>query len=136
MNTEPINSEVRIGHVHLNVSDLEPSLHFYCDVLGFVLVQRWGSHVVFVSAGSLSSSHWTEYMGDPGRITASGWCHRHFSRSNSVSFAGFARRRIATADRRRHSARGASDHGVSDALYVRDPDGIGLELYCDKAQTE
>jgi catechol 2,3-dioxygenase len=136
MNTAPINSQVRIGHVHLKVSDLERSLHFYCDVLGFVLMQRWGTQAAFVSAGGyhhhIGLNTWESLGGSPPPPGSTGIFHVAILYPSRASL-GDALQRLMVAN---ISLDGASDHGVSEAIYLRDPDGIGLELYCDKPQTE
>jgi catechol 2,3-dioxygenase len=136
MKTESINSQVRIGHVHLKVSDLERSLRFYCDVLGFVLMQRWGTEAAFVSAGGyhhhIGLNTWESLGGSPPPPGSTGIFHVAILYPSRASL-GDALRRLMDAG---VPLDGASDHGVSEALYLRDPDGIGLELYCDKAQTE
>ena len=136
MNTEPIDSQVCIGHVHLKVSDLERSLRFYCDVLGFVLMQRWGKEAAFVSAGGyhhhIGLNTWESLGGSPPPPGSTGIFHVAILYPSRASL-GDALRRLIDAE---IPLDGASDHGVSEALYLRDPDGIGLELYCDKPETE
>jgi len=129
---DAIDPHVRIGHVHLKVANLERSLHFYCGVLGFELMQRMGSEAAFVSAGGyhhhLGLNTWDSRDGaspPPGRT---GLFH--------VGILYPTRAALAAALRRLTEARicldGASDHGVSEALYLRDPDDNGIELYWDK----
>ena len=129
---DAIDPHVHIGHVHLKVADLERSLHFYCGVLGFELMQRMGSEAAFVSAGGyhhhLGLNTWDSRDGaspPPGRT---GLFH--------VGILYPTRAALAAALRRLTEARicldGASDHGVSEALYLRDPDDNGIELYWDK----
>ena len=133
---DPINPQVRIGHVHLKVADLERSLSFYCGVLGFELMQRMGTEAAFVSAGGyhhhIGLNTWETRGGFPPPTGTTGLFH--------VGILYPSRAALADALRRLTKARiqldGASDHGVSEALYLRDPDGIGLELYCDKPQAE
>jgi len=132
MNTEPINSKVRIGHVHLKVADVERSVSFYCDVLGFKLMQRMGAQAAFVSAGGyhhhIGLNTWESRGGSPPPAGTTGLFH--------VGILYPTRAALADALRRLMKAgiplEGASDHGVSEALYLRDPDENGIELYWDK----
>ncbi|MBA2753353.1 MAG: VOC family protein [Chloroflexia bacterium] len=127
-----IDAGVRIGHVHLKVADLERAVAFYRDVLGFRLMQRYGDQAAFLSAGGyhhhIGLNTWESGGGSrPGRGTT-GLYHAAILYPN--------RRELARALRRlvEHGVRlgGASDHGVSEALYLDDPDGNGLELYRDR----
>jgi catechol 2,3-dioxygenase len=135
MNT-PIDSKVRIGHVHLKVADLERSLNFYCRVLGFDLMQRYGSSAAFVSAGGyhhhIGLNIWESRRGVPPPPGSTGLYH--------FAILYPHRRALADALRRLQNAgiplEGASDHGVSEALYLRDPDDNGLELYWDRPESE
>jgi catechol 2,3-dioxygenase len=132
--TKPINPGVRIGHVHLKVSDLERSLRFYCGVLGFELMQRMGASAAFVSAGGyhhhIGLNTWESQGGHPPARGTTGLFHL------AILFPD--RRSLAEALQRVLSAGiqldGASDHGVSEALYLRDPDHNGVELYWDRPQ--
>jgi catechol 2,3-dioxygenase len=125
---------VRIGHVHLKVADLEPALRFYCGVLGFELTQRYGAQAAFVSAGGyhhhIGLNTWESRGGSPPPPGTTGLYH--------VAVLYPTRRALADALRRLIAAgvplEGASDHGVSEALYLRDPDGNGVELYWDRPQ--
>ena len=129
---DAIDPHVRIGHVHLKVADLERSLHFYCGVLGFELMQRMGSEAAFVSAGGyhhhLGLNTWDSRGGPSPLPGTTGLFH--------VGILYPTRAALAAALRRLTEARicldGASDHGVSEALYLRDPDDNGIELYWDK----
>jgi catechol 2,3-dioxygenase len=129
---EPIDPGVRIGHVHLKVADLGRSLAFYCGVLGFELTQRYGAQAAFVSAGGyhhhFGLNTWESAGGTPPPAGSTGLCH--------VAILYPTRRALADALRRLTNAGitldGASDHGVSEALYLRDPDDNGLELYWDR----
>ncbi|MEW5977918.1 MAG: VOC family protein [Acidobacteriota bacterium] len=131
-----IDPRVRIGHVHLKVADLERSLAFYCGVLGFDLVQRLGSSAAFVSAGGyhhhIGLNTWESRGGGPPAPGTTGLYH--------LAICYPDRRTLADALRRLQNAGieldGASDHGVSEALYLRDPDGNGLELYRDRPEAE
>jgi catechol 2,3-dioxygenase len=130
--SKPINPQVRIGHVHLKVADLERSLGFYCGVLGFELMQRMGAEAAFVSAGGyhhlIGLNTWDSRDGSPPPAGTTGLFH--------VGILYPTRAALADALRRLMKARirldGASDHGVSEALYLRDPDKSGIELYWDK----
>jgi len=132
----PIDPQVRIGHVHLKVSDLERSLGFYCGVLGFELMQRLGTEAAFISAGGyhhhIGLNTWESLGGSPPPPGSTGLFH--------VAILYPDRARLGDALRRLLAAKipleGASDHGVSEALYLRDPDENGVELYRDRAQDE
>lgn len=132
----PIDPRVDIGHVHLKVADLERSLTFYCGALGFELIQRMGGEAAFVSAGGyhhhLGLNTWESLGGSPPPPGTTGLYH--------VAIRYPDRRALAEALRRLREAGitldGASDHGVSEALYLRDPDGNGLELYHDRPRSE
>lgn len=134
--TPPINPGVRIGHVHLKVADLERSLDFYCGVLGFQLMQRFGRQAAFVSAGGyhhhLGLNTWESLGGSPPPAGSTGLYH------TAILYP--TRPLLADAFRRVLSAGvpfdGAADHGVSEALYLRDPDQNGVELYWDRPESE
>jgi catechol 2,3-dioxygenase len=131
-NRNPIDPAARIGHVHLKVADLERSIAFYRDVLGFTLTQRYGVQAAFLSAGGyhhhIGLNTWDSRGGAPPPAGHTGLFHA------AILYPG--RRQLAEALRRLLAAGvaldGASDHGVSEALYLRDPDGNGLELYWDR----
>jgi catechol 2,3-dioxygenase len=131
-----IHPEVRIGHVHLKVADLERSLAFYRDVLGFELTQRYGHQAAFLSAGGyhhhIGLNTWESQGGSPPPRGATGLYH--------VAIVYPTRAELANALRRLEKAGipldGASDHGVSEALYLRDPDGNGVELYWDRPKEQ
>jgi catechol 2,3-dioxygenase len=129
---DAINPQVRIGHVHLKVADLERSLGFYCGVLGFELVQRMGAEAAFVSAGSyhhhIGLNTWDSRGGSPPPAGTTGLFHVGILYPTRAALADALRRLMKTDIR----LDGASDHGVSEALYLRDPDNNGIELYCDK----
>lgn len=131
-----INPAVRIGHVHLKVSDLERSLAFYCDVLGFDLVQRYGTQVAFVSASGyhhhIGLNTWESAGGHPPPSGTTGLYHVALLYPTRPALAEALMRLIMA----RIELEGASDHGVSEALYLRDPDQNGLELYWDKPQDQ
>ena len=130
--TTPIDPRVRVGHVHLKVADLERSLDFYCGVLGLALMQRYGEDAAFLSAGGyhhhIALNTWQSRNGAPPPPESTGLFH--------VALLYPNRPKLAEALNRLRKAAipldGASDHGVSEALYLRDPDGNGLELYHDR----
>jgi catechol 2,3-dioxygenase len=131
-----IDPAVRIGHVHLKVADLQRSLDFYCGVLGFQLMQRFGPQSAFISAGGyhhhIGLNTWASLGGKPPAAGTTGLYH--------VAILYPDRSALADALRRLQRAKipldGASDHGVSEALYLRDPDGNGVELYRDRPREE
>src|ERR1700716_539938 len=128
----PIDPRVRIGHVHLKVSDLERSLEFYCGVLGFELMQRYASEAAFISAGGyhhhIGLNTWQSRGGSPPPPGATGLFHLAIVYPDRPALADALRRLIAAGI----SLDGASDHGVSEALYLRDPDENGVELCWDR----
>jgi catechol 2,3-dioxygenase len=132
----PIAAGTRIGHVHLKVADLDRALAFYCDVLGFELTQRYGSQAAFVSAGGyhhhIGLNTWESKGGSPPPPGTTGLFHLAILYPTRADLADALRRLIA-AD---VPLDGASDHGVSEALYLRDPDENGVELYWDRPETE
>jgi catechol 2,3-dioxygenase len=128
----PIHPGVRIGHVHLKVADLERALAFYCGVLGFQITQRYGAQAAFVSAGGyhhhIGLNTWESRGGKPPPSNSTGLYHAAILYPDRQSLAAALRRLI----KHKIPLDGASDHGVSEALYLRDPDGNGLELYVDR----
>lgn len=126
----------RIGHVHLKVSDLEQSIKFYCDVLGFDLVQRYGSQAAFVSAGGyhhhIGLNTWDSKGGPPPPRGTTGLFHVAILYPERSDLADALKRVLESGWR----IDGASDHGVSEAIYLRDPDQNGLELYWDRPESE
>jgi catechol 2,3-dioxygenase len=132
MSAKPIQDEVRIGHVHLKVSDLDRALRFYRDVLGFEIMQRHGDEVAFISAGGyhhhIGLNTWESAGGHPPPPGTTGLYHFAILYPTRAALADGLRRLIAA----KVPLDGASDHGVSEALYLRDPDGNGIELYWDK----
>ena len=128
----PIDAAVKIGHVHLKVADLDRALAFYCGVLGFELIQRMGSGAAFISAGGyhhhIGLNTWESRGGSPPPPHSTGLYHVAILYPSRAAL-GDALRRLARAG---IELEGASDHGVSEALYLRDPDGNGLELYRDR----
>ena len=132
----PIDPRVRVGHVHLKVADLERSLAFYRDVLGFEITARYGEGAVFLAAGGyhhhIGLNTWMSRGGPEPAPGATGLFHAAILYPDRPSLAD-ALRRLVEAD---YPLDGASDHGVSEALYLRDPDGNGVELYRDRAEAE
>jgi catechol 2,3-dioxygenase len=132
----PINPGVCIGHVHLKVSDLDRALAFYCGILGFQLTQRYGDQAAFVSAGDyhhhIGLNTWESRGGSPPPAGATGLYHTAILYPTRAALAD-ALRRLMRAD---VPLDGASDHGVSEALYLRDPDDNGVELYWDRPRQE
>ena len=128
----PIDPRVDIGHVHLKVADLERALKFYCDVLGFELTQRYGRGAAFVSAGGyhhhIGLNTWESAGGSPPPPGTTGLYHVAIRYPDRPSLARALRRLRAAG----MALEGASDHGVSEALYLRDPDQNGIELYWDR----
>jgi catechol 2,3-dioxygenase len=132
----PIDPGVRIGHVHLKVADLDRSLAFYCGVLGFEVMQRLGDSAAFISAGGyhhhIGLNTWESAGGSPPAPGTTGLYHVAILYPNRAQL-GDALRRLRAAG---IPLDGASDHGVSEALYLHDPDGNGVELYCDRPQED
>ncbi len=131
-----IDPRVSIGHVHLKVADLDRALDFYCGVLGFELTTRMGRQAAFISAGGyhhhIGLNTWESAGGTPPPAGSTGLYH--------LAILYPTRSALADAlERLRHaglSLDGASDHGVSEALYLHDPDGNGVELYWDRPEGE
>ena len=136
MERKPIDPRTRIGHVHLKVADLERALRFYRDVLGFELTQRYGQDAAFVSAGGyhhhIGLNVWESRGGSPPPRGTTGLYHVAILYPDRAALAD-ALRRVMEAG---IPLEGASDHGVSEALYLRDPDGNGIELYRDRPREE
>ncbi len=134
--SEPIHPGVRIGHVHLKVADLERALAFYCGVLGFQLTQRYGWQAAFISAGGyhhhIGLNSWESLGGSPPPAGSTGLFHLAILYPTRAALADALRRLM----RARIPLDGASDHGVSEALYLRDPDQNGVELYWDRPEPD
>lgn len=134
--SKAIAAGTRIGHVHLKVADLDRALGFYCDVLGFELMQRMGSGAAFISAGGyhhhIGLNTWESKGGRPPAPGTTGLFHLAILYPTRAALADALRRLIAAGI----SLDGASDHGVSEALYLRDPDNNGVELYRDRPEAE
>ena len=128
-----INPAVRIGHVHLKVADLDRALAFYCGVLGFELTQRVGPQAAFISAGGyhhhIGLNTWESRGGPPPPAGSTGLYHLAILYPTRPELPADALRRLIEA---KIPLDGASDHGVSEALYLRDPDDNGVELYWDR----
>jgi catechol 2,3-dioxygenase len=131
-----IDAGVRIGHVHLKVADLDRALRFYCDVLGFELMQRMGPGAAFVSAGGyhhhIGLNTWESLGGQPPAPGTTGLYHLAILYPTRAGLADGLRRVMRAGI----PLDGASDHGVSEALYLRDPDENGVELYWDRPAAE
>ena len=131
-----IDPGVRIGHVHLKVADLDRALGFYQGVLGFELTQRYGRDAAFVSAGGyhhhIGLNVWESRGGSPPPRGTTGLYHLAILYPTRAALADALRRVVEAGI----PLEGASDHGVSEALYLRDPDGNGVELYRDRPEEE
>lgn len=129
---KPITAGTRVGHVHLKVADLERALGFYRDVLGFEVTQRYGSQAVFLSAGGyhhhIGLNTWESAGGKPPPPGTTGLFHVAILYPTRADLADALRRVLKAGI----PLDGASDHGVSEALYLRDPDENGVELYWDR----
>jgi catechol 2,3-dioxygenase len=134
--SEAIHPGVRIGHVHLKVADLERALWFYHEVLGFEIIQRFGNSAAFVSAGGyhhhIGLNTWESQGGQPPAAGTTGLYHLAILYPTRAEL-GKGLQRLLAAGVPLH---GASDHGVSEALYLADPDGNGVELYWDRPKAE
>jgi catechol 2,3-dioxygenase len=131
-----IDPRTTIGHVHLKVADLERALAFYHGVLGFDITQRMGRAAAFVSAGGyhhhIGLNTWESKGGLPPPDGSTGLYHIAIRYPHRAALADAVRRLVAAGV----PLEGASDHGVSEALYLRDPDGNGVELYYDRPESE
>jgi catechol 2,3-dioxygenase len=131
-----IPAGTRIGHVHLKVADLDRALHFYCEVLGFELMQKYGTQAAFVSAGGyhhhIGLNTWESQGGAPPPPGSTGLYHLAILYPTRADLADALKQLMS------HEIEldGASDHGVSEALYLHDPDGNGIELYWDRPKEE
>jgi catechol 2,3-dioxygenase len=135
-NAQPIDPGVQIGHVHLKVADLDRALAFYCGVLGFQVTQRYGPQAAFISAGGyhhhIGLNTWESVGGKPPAPGTTGLFHLAILYPTRAKLADALRRLIAAGI----PLDGASDHGVSEALYLRDPDENGVELYWDRPKED
>lgn len=134
--SRPIHPETRIGHVHLKVADLDRSVAFYSGVLGFRIRQRYGNRAVFLAAGDyhhhIGLNTWHSAGGTPPPENHTGLYHAAFLYPDRTQLAD-ALGRLTDAG---IPLDGAADHGVSQALYLRDPDGNGIELYWDRPEAD
>ncbi|MEZ5913294.1 MAG: VOC family protein [Paracoccaceae bacterium] len=134
--TRPVHPQTRIGHIHLKVADLDRAIGFYCGVLGFEVMQRHGTQAAFLSAGGyhhhIGLNTWESRGATPPARGHTGLYHVAFLYPDRASLADALRRLIDA----RVPLDGASDHGVSEALYLQDPDGNGIELYRDRPAAE
>ncbi|WP_413991829.1 VOC family protein [Labrys okinawensis] len=133
---QPVSAGVKIGHVHLKVADLDRALGFYVGVLGFDVMARYGSQAAFLSAGGyhhhLGLNTWESKGGSPPPPGSTGLYHTAILYPTRAALADALRRVLAAGI----ELDGASDHGVSEALYLRDPDQNGVELYWDRPQED
>jgi catechol 2,3-dioxygenase len=131
-----IPKDTRIGHVHLKVADLERALQFYCELLGFEVQTRYGKDAAFISAGGyhhhIGLNTWYSKNGPQPAKNATGLFHTAILYPTRKDLA-IALKRLIQA---KYPLTGASDHGVSEAIYLDDPDGNGVELYCDRPESE
>ena len=127
-----VPADTRVGHIHLKVTDLDRAIHFYADVLGFAVTQRYGNQAAFLSAGGyhhhIGLNTWHSRGAGPAPVRAAGLYHTAFLFPDRASL-GAALQRVLD-----HGTPldGAADHGVSEAVYFNDPDGNGIELYRDR----
>ena len=131
-----VDPRVEVGHVHLKVSDLERSIGFFTEALGFQVTQRLGERAAFLSAGGyhhhIGLNTWESLGGDPPPPGSTGLYHVAFRYPDRAALARALRRLMA----RSVPLQGAADHGVSEALYLQDPDGNGIELYWDRPKDD
>ena len=134
--TYKVPAQTRIGHVHLKVSDLKKSINFYCDLLGFEITTMYGTEAAFISAGGyhhhIGLNTWYSKDGGPAPLHTAGLFHTAILYAERKELA-FIYKRITNAG---YAFTGFADHGVSEALYLDDPDGNGVELYWDKPQEQ
>jgi len=134
--TAPVHPQTRIGHVHLKVADLDRAIGFYSGVLGFEVQQKFGTRAAFLSAGGyhhhLGLNTWESLNGTPAPRGHTGLYHTAFLYPDRAQLADALRRVVAAGI----VIEGAADHGVSEAIYLSDPDGNGVELYRDRAQAD
>jgi catechol 2,3-dioxygenase len=133
---KPIAAGTRIGHVHLKVADLDRALAFYCGVLGFEMKQRYGDQAAFIAAGGyhhhIGLNTWESRGGKPPAPGTTGLFHTAILYPTRAALGDALRRLTAVGIK----LDGASDHGVSEALYLRDPDENGVELYWDRDEKD
>lgn len=131
-----IPAQTKIGHIHLKVTDLDRAMAFYCELLGFTLTQRYGTQAAFISAGGyhhhIGLNTWFSKDAKPAPANAPGLFHTAILYPERKDLATILQRLIAAT----YPIAGASDHGVSEAIYLDDPDGNGVELYWDKPKDQ
>ena len=131
--TAKVHPDTRVGHIHLKVADLERSIAFYRDVLGFSVTQMYGSAAAFLSAGGyhhhIGLNTWHSQGASPAPVRSAGLYHVAFLFPDRESLAETLKRVLDQGV----ALEGAADHGVSEAVYFRDPDGNGIELYVDRS---
>lgn len=131
-----IPDQTRIGHVHLKVSDLNNSIHFYCEILGFEITMKYGNQAVFISAGGyhhhIGLNTWQSKNAPPAPKNGVGLYHTAIVYPTRKDLALILKR----LENYEYPLTGAADHGVSEAIYLDDPDGNGVELYWDRPKEE
>ena len=131
-----IPAQTHIGHVHLKVTDIEKALQFYKDLLGFEITQRYGDSAVFISAGGyhhhIGLNTWHSKNAGPAQGRAAGLYHTAILYPDRAELARVVKRLLSKG----YPLTGASDHGVSEAIYLDDPDKNGVELYWDKPKDQ
>jgi catechol 2,3-dioxygenase len=131
-----IHSETRVGHVHLKVADLDRAIAFYSGILGFQVTQRYGKQAAFLAAGGyhhhIGLNTWESLGASPPPPGHTGLYHSAFLFPDRKALAQVLKRLVEAG----YPLTGASDHGVSEALYLDDPDGNGVELYRDRAEAD
>ncbi|MES2647602.1 MAG: VOC family protein [Bacteroidota bacterium] len=131
-----VPSQTQIGHVHLKVSDLERSVAFYCDLLGFEITTRYGTQAVFISAGGyhhhIGLNTWYSKGAEPAPVRSAGLFHTAILYPTRKDLAIILNRLNEAA----YPITGMSDHGVSEAIYLNDPDHNGVELYWDRPKEQ
>lgn len=131
-----IHPDTKIGHIHLKVSNIDKALSFYCDILGFEVIQRIGDQAAFISAGGyhhhIGLNTWESRDGTPPPNGHTGLYHTAILFPNRIELAKALKKLIDE----KYPLQGAADHGVSEAIYLADPDGNGVELYSDKPRDE
>ena len=136
MNTYKVPATTRIGHVHLKVTDIDRSMAFYQEILGFEITQRYGEGAVFLSAGGyhhhIGLNTWQSKGAAPAPVRAAGLYHLAILYATRKELAEVLKRLLENE----YPLTGAADHGVSEAIYLNDPDGNGVELYWDRPKEE
>lgn len=131
-----VPAQTRIGHIHLKVSDLDRALGFYRDLLGFEVTTTYGDQAAFLSAGGyhhhIGLNTWQSKGGPPAPKRSAGLFHTALLYPTRKDLAAIVKRLMDAG----YPISGASDHGVSEAIYLDDPDGNGVELYCDRPKNE